>query len=315
MGVAVSWIILATAVADPAAVALPVTGATACPVAADVAAALNGMIPPRDPEAPPGVAAEPPRAVSELRDDSGSVVVSLRRGSGEAVGEKRLDPGLDCAQRARAAAVIVAASEAALRHPAATLVVQPPPAPGPPVVAAPSQPPATTLPLFENNIEIGASGGASINGTTLAPAAAIEVAYAPAIARVIPAVAALFVGGHTRSVGPGSATWRRYGLAATAASRRNWAPLWAEGRLGVALTLLDISGSSFPSNSSGVTFDPGVVLGARFGMRSRRVPAGLDGTTALVPRGQDVFVDGAPGSATLPRGQALLSLGAAYEMH
>jgi len=307
MGVAVSWIILATAVADPAAVALPVTGATACPVAADVAAALNGMIPPRDPEAPPDVA--------ELKDDSGSVVVSLRRGSGEAVGEKRLDPGLDCAQRARAAAVIVAAWEAHLATPAATLVVQPPPAPGPPVVAAPSQPPATTLPLFENNIEIGASGGASINGTTLAPAAAIEVAYAPAIARVIPAVAALFVGGHTMSVGPGSATWRRYGLAATAASRRNWAPLWAEGRLGVALTLLDISGSSFPSNSSGVTFDPGVVLGARFGMRSRRVRWWLDGTIALWPRGQDVFVDGAPGSATLPRGQALLSLGAAYEMH
>jgi len=307
MGVVVGWIVLATAVADPAATALPVTGATACPMATDVAAALTGMVPPRDPELPPDVA--------ELKEDAGSVVVSLRRGSGEPVGEKRLDPGLDCAQRARAAAVIVAAWEARLATPTAALVVQPPPAPGPPVVSAPSQPPATTLPLFENNIELGVSAGASINGTTLAPAATIEVAYAPAVARVIPAVAALFVGEHTMSVGPGSATWRRYGLAATAASRRNWAPLWVEGRLGLALTLLDISGSSFPSNGSGVTFDPGVELGARFGLRSRRFRWWLDGTIALWPRGQDVFVDGAPGSATLPRGQALLSLGAAYEIH
>lgn len=307
MGVVVSWIVLAAAVADPAATALPVTGATACPVAADVAAALTGMVPPRDPELPPDVA--------ELKDDAGSVVVSLRRGSGEPVGEKRLDPGLDCAQRARAAAVIVAAWEARLSTPPAALVVQQPAAAGPPVVTAPSPPPATTPPLFENNVELGVSAGASMNGTTLAPAATIEVAYAPALARVIPAVAALFVGGHTISVGPGSATWRRYGLAVTAASRRNWAPLWLEGRLGLALTLLDISGSSFPSNGSGVTLDPGVELGARLGLRSRRIRWWLDGTIALWPRGQDVFVDGAPGSATLPRGQALLSLGAAYEIH
>jgi hypothetical protein len=303
MGVVVCWIVLATAVADPAAAALPVTGATACPLAADVAAALTGMVPPRDPELPPDVA--------ELKDDAGSVVVTLKRGSGEPVGEKRLDPGLDCAQRARAAAVIVAAWEAHLATPSVPLLVQPPPAP--PVVAAPV-PPITT-PLFENNIELGITAGGSINGTTLAPAATIEVAYAPAVARVIPAVAALFVGEHAMSVGPGTAAWRRYGVAATAASRRNWAPLWAEGRLGVALTVLDISGSSFPSNSSGVTFDPGVEIGARFGLRWRRVRWWLDGTIALWPRGQDVVVEGAPGSATLPRGQALLGLGAAYEIH
>jgi hypothetical protein len=132
---------------------------------------------------------------------------------------------------------------------------------------------------------------------------------------VIPAVAALIVGGHTTSVGPGSATWRRYGLVATAASRREWRPLWAEGRLGIALTLLDISGGSFPNNGSGVTFDPGVDLGARVGLRSHRMRWWLDGTIALWPRPQDVYVVGAPGSATLPRGQALVSLGAAYEIH
>ena len=121
------------------------------------------------------------------------------------------------------------------------------------------------LPLPENIVELGVSAGGSLNGTTLAPAVAVEVAYARAFARVVPAVAALFVGGHTMSVGPGNATWRRYGLVATAASRRDWRPLWAEGRLGVALTLLDISGNSFPNNGAGVTFDPGVAFGARVG--------------------------------------------------
>src|SRR5262245_50992717 len=150
MGVVVSWIVFAT-VADPSAQALAVTGATACPVAAEVEAALTGLIPARDPGSAPDVA--------ELKDDAGSVVVSLRRGS-EPIGEKRLEPGLDCAQRARAAAVIVAAWEARLATPAAPLVVQPPPpAASPPVVVAP---PATTLPYFENNVEVGASFGGSI---------------------------------------------------------------------------------------------------------------------------------------------------------
>ena len=119
-------LVLFAVVADPSARALPVTGATTCPVPADVEAALTGLIPARDPELPPDVA--------ELKDDTDSVVVTLRRGTGEPIGEKRLDPGLSCAQRARAAAVIVAAWEARLATPPAAPVVQPPPAASPPLV-------------------------------------------------------------------------------------------------------------------------------------------------------------------------------------
>jgi hypothetical protein len=171
------------------------------------------------------------------------------------------------------------------------------------------------LPLFENNVEVGVSAGVSINGTTLAPTARIDVAYAPALTRVIPAMAFLFVGPHTKEVAPGTASWRRYGLVVTAASRRDRAPTWAEARVGAALTLLDISGRSFPTNGSSITFDPGVEIGVRVGLRARRMRTWLDATIALWPRGQEVFVQGAPGSATLPRGQALISLGAAYEVH
>jgi hypothetical protein len=91
--------------------------------------------------------------------------------------------------------------------------------------------------------------------------------------------------------------------------------MWAEARVGAALTLLDISGRSFPTNASSVTFDPGVEIGTRVGLRARRLRTWLDATIELWPRGQEVFVQGAPGSATLPRGQALISLGVAYELH
>src|SRR4051794_6587767 len=177
--VAVSFFVFAV-VADPAARALPVTGATACPVAADVQAALIGLIPARDPGLPPDVA--------ELKDDMDSVVVTLRRDSGEPIGEKRLDPGLSCPQRARAAAVIVAAWEARLATPPAALVVEAAPAQSPPAVVARSAMPPMVAPRPESNVELGVSGGASITGTTLAPAAIIEIAYARAFAPIIPAV-------------------------------------------------------------------------------------------------------------------------------
>jgi hypothetical protein len=83
--------------------------------------------------------------------------------------------------------------------------------------------------------------------------------------------------------------------------------------VGVAATLLDISGNSFPSNGSGITFDPGVPIGARFGVRTRPMRWWIDATAAFWPRAQTLYVSGAPGSTTLPRGEALLGLGAAYE--
>ena len=197
----VSLVLLAV-VADPSARALPVTGATTCPVPADVEAALTGLIPARDP------AAATRRRRAEGRNGLRGRHVATRRRRAD----RREAPGsgLSCAQRARAAAVIVAAWEARLATPAAALVVQPPPAASPTLVVAPGAPPAMVLPLPENIVELGVSAGGSLNGTTLAPAVAVEVAYARAFARVVPAVAALFVGGHTMSVGwatrPGAGT-------------------------------------------------------------------------------------------------------------
>ena len=89
--------------------------------------------------------------------------------------------------------------------------------------------------------------------------------------------------------------------------------MWAEARTGVALTLLDVWGSALPRTASGMTFDPGIPFGVRFGLRARLVRWWIDGMVTFWPRGQTLYVEGAPGSATLPRGEALIGLGASYE--
>jgi hypothetical protein len=307
-----AWIVAAL-VADPSAAAVEVTGSSACPSPAAVASELEGLLAPKD----PGLAAD--RAM--LTDDGPSVVVTLRRGSGEPIGEKPLDAGLTCAQRARAAAVIIAAWETRLGVQASALVVEPSEGPtdaapgqAPTVVAQPAPAPMTAPPL-PNRVEIGVGVGGSINGADLARAATIEATYVRPSARLVPAVGALVVGTHEMSVGSGSARWSRLGLTAAVGSRRSWSPLWAEGRAGLALTVLDISGRFFPQNTSGITFDPGVQLGFRGGLTvspSQWWQWWLDATVTFWPRSQTVYVDGQPGLATLPRGEALLRMGMSY---
>jgi hypothetical protein len=302
--VVAGWMILAV-VSDPAASALTVTGTTSCPTAVQIESALAGLIGPADPERAPDVAT--------VTDDAGSVVISLRNATGEPIGEKRLDPGLSCEQRARAAAVTIAAWEARLGTQTTTLVV--PQAAPAAVTGFGAAPPAVTArpPPEPFHVEPGVGIAAAMNGTTLAPAATIEVAFSRRNGILIPAAGALVVGSHAKDVGSGDGTWRRYGLLATIGSRRAWSSTWAEARLGIALTLLHISGDSFQRNTSGVTIDPGIPIGVRFGIRSRPVRWWIDGTIAFWPREQTLYVVGVPGSTTLPRGEALVGLGASYE--
>src|SRR5881394_4197705 len=97
---AASWIVFAV-VAGAAGAPLQVTGASTCPSPADVEAAVAGLIEPDT----RGQAAD----VVTLSDAGGALVVNLRRASGEPIGEKRLEAGTSCEERARAAAVVIAA--------------------------------------------------------------------------------------------------------------------------------------------------------------------------------------------------------------
>lgn len=299
-------LVLLAVVSDPSGAPVRVTGATACPPAAEVEAAVAGLIGPRDGAAEPDVVT--------VSDDADTIVVTLRRGSGDVIGERRLDAGLSCDQRARAAAVIIAAWEARLATQATMLIVQPQ-APAPEttsVVTRVEAAPARHAEPFR--LEPGVSVGAALNGTTLAPAGTIEIALSRPDGILVPAVGGLAVGSHTMNVGSGAGSWRRFGLLATVGSRRAWSSIWLEARTGVALTLLDISGSSFQRNGSGVTFDPGIPIGVRFGLRSRSVRWWLDATVAFWPRGQTLYVQGSSASTALPRGEALLGLGASYDV-
>lgn len=298
-----SWIFCA-AVAGSSNPAIEVKGDTSCPAPADVEAALPGLTGRSDPGAGSDVA--------ELTPDGDSVLVTLRRASGEPLGEKRLDAGQSCDERARAAAVVIAAWEAKLAPQAGALVVE---SPAPAAVAQAVPTPVLHYPARpepETTIEPGVGGAVSVNGTTLASAARIDVAIVRSQAPLMAAVGGLFVGSHSVGVGPGDATWRRFGLLAGVGSRRIWRPIFLEARAGVALTWLDISGSSYPSNTSGVTFDPGIPITLRFGVRTGHVRWWADATAAFWPRGQEVYVNGGPGSSFLPRGEALLGLGASY---
>jgi hypothetical protein len=236
----------------------------------------------------------------------------MRRASGEPIGEKRLEAGMPCAERARAAAVVIAAWEARLGTQTTTLVVpasEPPPGPAADVVtvAAPAPAPAPM------RLDPGVSAGGALNGTTVAPAATIELAFSRPDATLVPAVGALVVGTHSKNVGPGTGTWRRYGLTATLASRRHWAATSLEAHAGVALTLLHISGRSFEPNAWGVTLDPGIPLGVRVGQRGGPVRWWIDGTIAFWPRSQTLYVGDSALSTTLPRAEALIAIGGSYE--
>jgi len=300
---ALGWIVFAT-VAAAADEPLQVTGATTCPSPAEVEAAVAGLIGPD--------AGDQAGDVVTLSDDGGALVVALRRASGEPIGEKRLEAAASCEERARAAAVVIAAWEARLDTQTTTLVVPAPEAPPSPAadVVTVAAPPTPSAPI---RLEPGVSAGAALNGTTVAPAATVELALSRPDATLVPAVGALVVGTHSKDVGPGSGTWRRYGLVARLASRRRWSATSLEAHAGVALTLLHITGRSFEPNASGVALDPGIPLGVRAGRRIGPVRWWIDGTVAFWPRGQTLYVNDPTVSTTLPRGEALIAVGGSYE--
>jgi hypothetical protein len=161
-------------------------------------------------------------------------------------------------------------------------------------------------------IEPGVALHSSWNGAVVAPAATIEVALSRPRRPLALTLAGLVVGTHATDVGPGRGTWRRFGLAGSLGLRRSGSAAWIDGRAGVALTVLDIEGSSFPRNGGGITFDPGGVLAVRVGLRSRWVSPFVEATGALWPRGQAVYVGGAAVSTHLPWAEAMLGAGISY---
>jgi hypothetical protein len=308
------WSILVVAFALLSPPIIEAEGEGTCPSPAAVVAALTGLLAPRE----TGIAPD----VVRLRVEGSSAVISLSRSNGSPIGEKRLLDKGPCADRAREAAVVVAAWEARLATPADPLII------GDPRGGAVERPPtvshAARADLEEAGmagspsrrgmlkLELGAAVAASLNGTSVAPAAVVELDVTRDDHLLVPALAALVVGTHEIRVGPGTGRWRRFGLLAGIGLRKANPTAWVEARISAALTVLDIVGSSFSANTGGISFDPGVSFGVRTGLRASTILLWTEATAAVWPRGQAIYVDGTSDVSLLPRAEVLFGLGAAY---
>jgi hypothetical protein len=267
-------------------------------------------------------APDAPADVAELREEGGWFIVSLRRSSGEALGEKRLPATLSCEVRAEAAAVSLAALEGQLAGDSDLPLPAPAPeAPPPPLVAATpavavvkAAPPRPEVraPIVP---EVGAAVLASLTSAGAAPSARVELALARAGSPWTVMVAGLGVGTHRTALGPGSGSWRRLG---GELSLRGRVPLGGGVRVepgaGVALTALSVTGEGFSRNSGAVLFDPGGVA------RLRLVPTvwifriWLEGAVAYWPRSHGLTIDGVGGAQAgrVPTLEAFIGAGASF---
>jgi hypothetical protein len=296
--------------------AIEVRGELRCPRSDEVAAALARMLGPASPDAPADVA--------ELSERDGAFVITLRRASGEPLGEKRLPATLGCQGRAQAAAVSIAALAAQLGGAGELPLPGPvPEAPAPPeaprlVAPAPtvveavekaSRQPEARAPLA---FELGAGVLASVSGSDLAPAGRLEVALLGRDRSWAVVVAGQAAGAHWIAVSPGQASWARLGgeVAVRAES-----PLGRRGRLqpgvGLALTALTVEGHGFSRTASDTLFDLGGVARLRFALAVGRLRPWLDVAGVYWPRSHRLTVLGGP-TAEVPSLDFWLGLGASF---
>ena len=132
-------LLLLALAADPALVPVAVRASGPCPSGRAVSEALAALVAPADQLRAPDLA--------EVEIRGTVLIVSLRRASGELVGQRELDAPPGCKERAESAAVILAAWETRLgAHPAGELPLPltPPPLEGTTTTGAPSPQLATT---------------------------------------------------------------------------------------------------------------------------------------------------------------------------
>ena len=321
-------------------VAIAVRSETDCPTAAEVGAALRGLVPAIGWSGPPDTV--------DLVGDGARLSVRLVDPGGKPIAERRLPDASSCADRARAAAVIVAAWEARLRAgaepsllisertpaapaPAAVAPVPaetmgPAPAPPPPPVRATSGPAAAgdavvartaASPLRPIEVEVGTAFLASATGGGVAPGLAAEVTFSRRDSSLVLGIAAVAVGTHSIEVasaegataGAPRGDWSRLGGVVDVRSRAS-AHAWAlETRAGIALTILDVRGRSLPITSQTTIFDPGVLAGLRLGRRFGRVLPWIDATAVFWPRAHGLYVSQSPNSGEMPTFEALIGAG------
>jgi hypothetical protein len=317
----------------PAAVIVRASGD--CPSAGAVTGALAKLL------APAALSDRSlPADLAEIEVRGATLVISLRRDSGEIVGQRELAAPAGCADRAEAAAIVLAAWETHLgdrpardlqldRQREATLpsvAATTPPAPS--FVGAEIPAPSVQLPkpavvravgplgvsAAERRRLVLVPGGslfASVDANDTALGAAAEVVWSRPGSPFALGGSALVVASHATTVSPGVGSWRRFGLVVDGRRRAAWPSAWLEARIGLALTALAISGSALGEASGGITLDPGALVGLRVGLAGGPAVSWLEIAATAWPRRQTVYVRGG-GSADLPRLEALLGVGLSW---
>jgi hypothetical protein len=296
---------MASALFAIVAAAAPVTVAGAsCLDAADLEAALQGLL-------PDGASREP--LAVELLPSTEALVVRVRNRAGELIVERALPPmpagQPSCTQRAQEIAVVIASS-AVPEGPAPVVTSAESPAPSAPPVAdliarARHSPPRA--------FDVGVTAGASLAASTLAPAVRVE-ADVPISSALLFRLSGLYDGEHREDVGPGQASWSRWGAACGLAVRRalGTSGLELSAAAEVATTWRAISGQGFAETESSWSFDPGAGGEARLSKRWRRLSSWLALGAMAWPRPQSVFVRGIAIDGDLPRWDLFAGIGGAF---
>jgi len=120
----------------------------------------------------------------------------------------------------------------------------------------------------------------------VAAAVAAELSFARPGAPLGVAAGVLLVNSHDINLVTGAASWRRLGLTSDVRWRYATARVWAEGRAGLALTLIQIS---HPLSGNAYWLDPGATAGIRVGLATRAATPWLQVSGAYWPRAQVLY--------------------------
>lgn len=268
--------------------ALDVVGDSPCPTAREVAARLQPLL-------PAGASAETAHRVTIARGEA-AVVIELRDGEGMVLASRRLAANASCADLAAAAAVVIATWEVELRGQGALNLVLP---------AAPEPPTGPAL-----SVALGVF--ASRAGSSLGPAAEIELAVGPRAARWQAFAALGGVGDHRVPLGQGAARWQRTSLAVGGRITAAGENLFAGAGLTGLVSLLRLAGEDFPTNRSDGAADLGVGAQLRFGFKYGGVSAWLGGTLDFWPVERELRTSGLPAVAQVPSFELLVGSGVTF---
>jgi hypothetical protein len=236
------------AAAAPSSPPVDVSGGSTCPTAADVAARLRDLLPPRE------GATRPPRTARVEQEPAG-VRVTVREPEGAVVVDRLLPPGRGCEEAAAAAALTIAAWELEGRSEPAPLL----PAPEPKLVA-PAPAPVVAAPPWSYDLGLGyaASRAGSWQGGLV-----LRAAWTPRGRGLGMGVVGGWEAERVLPLRPGRLFWARWTAGASGHYRWGGPALMVEVRAEAAVAFVALRGDGFPTNLTSLGVSPGASGGTR----------------------------------------------------